>query len=449
MSLLSRFLLSDRLTRRSISEIAADRWLDLPSHVESAISEIRSQSRSLGAGDLRAAWAAYREETESPPARYETDDGVAIIHLSGHLMKTIPCAMWFFGVAATSTSEARRAIREAIDDPDVSSIALVIDSPGGTLSGLAALADDIRELREIKPINAYVPDLACSAAYWIAAQCSFISAGPTATIGSIGVYVRILDLAESFADDGIKVHVVSSGPRKGDFVQGAPVKDDALAREQELIDEVCDLFVDAIVQGRLLDEEKVRELATGDVWHAQQALELGLIDGIESDAQFFARVRSGEGEMLMTSTEPVADAGDQIPEEIFDRIAELEARNAELIAERRASDFLDRAAVFNRVPNASREELARLLDEADRVLSAESNAVLDNILHSVQETLAIETRIEESAGSVLAEEASPIDRLNLEAAKIKKLNPELTAEQAFLAACERNPDLYQEVGTDG
>ena len=47
---------------------------------------------------------------------------------------------------------------------------------------------------------------------------------------------------------------------------------------QELIDEVYENFVTVVSQGRSLDEARVKELATGEVFTARRALEMGLVD---------------------------------------------------------------------------------------------------------------------------------------------------------------------------
>ena len=64
-------------------------------------------------------------------------------------------------------------IKEANNDSSVDAIILDIDSPGGTVSGTAALGKVIRESK--KPVIAYVNELA-RAAYWLASQCDEIIA---------------------------------------------------------------------------------------------------------------------------------------------------------------------------------------------------------------------------------------------------------------------------------
>jgi protease-4 len=64
---------------------------------------------------------------------------------------------------------------------------------------------------------------------------------------------------------------------------GAPWRDETdeeRAKEQAIVDAFYDAFVERVATSRGLAADRVRELATGEVWLAEQARELGLIDQI-------------------------------------------------------------------------------------------------------------------------------------------------------------------------
>jgi ClpP class serine protease len=64
---------------------------------------------------------------------------------------------------------------------------------------------------------------------------------------------------------------------------GAPWRersDEEEAKERELIDAIYGAFVGRVAKARHLDEDTVRELATGEVWLGTQAITLGLVDEI-------------------------------------------------------------------------------------------------------------------------------------------------------------------------
>jgi ClpP class serine protease len=55
-----------------------------------------------------------------------------------------------------------------------------------------------------------------------------------------------------------------------------------LAIEQAIVNELHDLFVSVVAEGREMDEAEVLALADGRPYTGQQALDLGLVDGLGS-----------------------------------------------------------------------------------------------------------------------------------------------------------------------
>lgn len=215
---------------------------------------------------------------ESPAgARYQTAGNVAVIDLTGKLMKQ-QASMG----GGTSTVQARRDIRAAANDPNVSAIMLRIDSPGGTAAGTRELADEIAAACKRKPVQAYVEDMAASAAYWAASQADKITANPTALVGSIGTYGVVQDLSAMAAKEGVKVHVVRAGAHKGAGTPGTEVTAEQLADMQRIVDGLNEHFLAGVSAGRRMSLDQVRELADGRAHLADQAKQLGLIDAIGS-----------------------------------------------------------------------------------------------------------------------------------------------------------------------
>lgn len=218
----------------------------------------------------------------SEAAPYVVDDGIALIGIGGLILKEVPLCFELFGGPATSTEETRYALETALADPRVSEIVFEIDSPGGEVSGVQELADAIHAAGRTKPTHALIRDCAASAAYWLAAQCTTVTANPTAAIGSIGVYMVCDDVSAAYDKAGIKTHVISSGGVKGGGVEGAPVAPEVLDHFQARVDGLCSLFVSAVARGRGMSEDAARALATGECWFAADALRLGLIDRVRT-----------------------------------------------------------------------------------------------------------------------------------------------------------------------
>jgi protease-4 len=58
-----------------------------------------------------------------------------------------------------------------------------------------------------------------------------------------------------------------------------PTEEEKL-KEQELVDDLYDQFLDAVAEGRGMEKDKVREVATGEVYTGRRCTDLGLVDEI-------------------------------------------------------------------------------------------------------------------------------------------------------------------------
>lgn len=208
---------------------------------------------------------------------YQLADKVAIIPLMGPMTKG-----GSFKFSGASTLHTQRAVRQALRDEDVSSILLHIDSPGGHVAGVQALADEVYSARQFKPVLAHIDDLGASAALWVGSQASRITANPTAEIGSIGTVLTLTDSSERMQRLGIKVRVISTGAYKGVGVPGAPVSDEALAYLKGRVDALNQHFLGALQRGRNLSRSQLDLVSDGRVHLADTARTLGLIDHIQS-----------------------------------------------------------------------------------------------------------------------------------------------------------------------
>lgn len=209
--------------------------------------------------------------------------GVAVVPIRGSLMKQTSSLS-----GGTSTVRARRQVRLAARDQEVAAILLLVDSPGGTVSGTGDLADDVAAANKQKPVVAFVEDLGASAAYWIASQARQVFANRTALVGSIGTFAVIEDLSSRAAALGIKVHVIRAGAFKGAGTPGTEITPSQLAEWQRVVDQSNAFFLEAVARGRRLPLGRVQELADGRVHLAADAQRLGLIDGVKTLDQIVA-----------------------------------------------------------------------------------------------------------------------------------------------------------------
>ena len=207
---------------------------------------------------------------------YKSDTKTAEINISGAITKnTAACAR-----SAGTAEMAQFFEKSYLDDARFENAVLFIDSGGGMVDGTERLHKAILAANKIKPIYAYVADGVCaSAAYWIAAGAEKIIASKTTDlVGSIGVISTYYDYTDYFKAMGIKVHeiVATQSPNKGSLVD--EIKEGDYTRyRKKIIDPIAEVFIASIKAARPDVEEAV---FTADIYNAQTALDLGLIDAI-------------------------------------------------------------------------------------------------------------------------------------------------------------------------
>jgi signal peptide peptidase SppA len=215
-------------------------------------------------------------------------NGTAIINVKGIMEKI---AYWSDEV---STLRVRRELAEAANAKKVSSIMLSVDSPGGTVDGIAELSDAILNAGKSKPVIAQVEGSATSAAYWAVSQAGSIVANKLDKVGSIGVRMILMDTSKLYEADGVETVVLDTGEHKSTGAPGTPVTDNQRAELQRMVDVFFGAFKDDIMRGRRgsgLSRAALDKLADGRIFIGQEAVENKLIDGIKSSDQTLAELR--------------------------------------------------------------------------------------------------------------------------------------------------------------
>ena len=157
-------------------------------------------------------------------------------------------------------------------------LVLDIDSPGGTMAASDYLYRSVAKVAEDKPVVASIRGIGASGAYLIGCAAQRIVAIPGSLVGSIGV-ISIRPVLEGLLQRmGVTVGVSKGGELKdmGAFWRSATEEEQK--KLQTLVDDSYDEFVSMVAQARQMDVETVRGLATGELYRAPRAKELGLVD---------------------------------------------------------------------------------------------------------------------------------------------------------------------------
>ncbi len=228
--------------------------------------------------DIQEITAIIKSEIENMGDLFEIKDGIAHIPIVGELSEKPAMSASLFGNDQTTFGSIIDNINKAENDPFVEKVIFEIDSPGGTVHGTDQTAMAIRAMA--KPKETHIHNMAASASFWLAAQTDkIIALTPTAEIGSIGISAEIIDTSEADKKNGIVTHkIISTGAEKKSI---DITTQNGRSELKERLDEVHDIFVQRVAEGRGVSEKMVRDdFGKGGLVIASKALEVGMIDGI-------------------------------------------------------------------------------------------------------------------------------------------------------------------------
>lgn len=160
-------------------------------------------------------------------------------------------------------------------------VVLLINSPGGSPTQSALVADRIRGLADLKhvPVLAFCEDVAASGGYWLACAADEIVAHPTSLVGSIGVVSQGFGLHGLLERFGVERRLYTAGANKSRLDPFLPEREDDVVWLRSMQTELHGMFRDWVCSrrgDRLVTGQQ--DLFTGEVWSGRRALELGLVD---------------------------------------------------------------------------------------------------------------------------------------------------------------------------
>lgn len=170
---------------------------------------------------------------------------------------------------------------EAMCDPDVTTVVMVIDSPGGDVAGLFEAVARMQAVKasQNKRVLAYADEMIASAAYAIATVADEIFLPRSGQVGSVGVMGIHVDETGAAEKAGLKFTVFRSGPRKAEGNPIEPLTDVASEAIQERIDTLAEQFFELVAESRGMSVGDVAKLE-GAMFSGQQAVKKGLADGL-------------------------------------------------------------------------------------------------------------------------------------------------------------------------
>lgn len=230
-------------------------------------------------------------QANAPTEKYHSGDHVAsdkiaLIKIHGTIMPPF-------------TERILRVIEKVKDDDSVKGVLLSIDSPGGLVADSHQIYHRLWELNAKKPMAVQMKRLAASGGYYVAMGAGVegkIFAEETTWTGSIGVIIPRYDLTEVSKKIGIASDPLKTGALKDALSPFRELSPEERGVWTAILDDAFGRFQGVILKSRKsLDPEKLKELATGQIFTAEQAKKNGLIDeiGFEEDSLKWLQEKCG------------------------------------------------------------------------------------------------------------------------------------------------------------
>lgn len=199
---------------------------------------------------------------------------VGVIPISGVI--TVDGASSYLQGSGVSSSQIVDFIKQADENKEVKVILLEINSPGGSPVASDEIAAAVKKAQ--KPVVALIRETGASGGYWIASAADHIIAHRMSLTGSIGVVASYLEFSGLMDKYGVGYEQLMAGEVKD---MGTPFKkmsEQERVIMQKKLDVLHDYFIDEVAANRKLSREKVKKMATGEVYLGVEAKQLGLVD---------------------------------------------------------------------------------------------------------------------------------------------------------------------------
>lgn len=170
-------------------------------------------------------------------------------------------------------------VRKARENDKVKAIVIRVNSPGGSFQASDIMWREITLAAQVKPVIASMGDYAASGGYYMAMGCDTIVAQPHTITGSIGIFSVLFDASDLMTNKlGITTEQVKTGEFGEMITISRGLTDNEKAVWQRKTEEGYEVFTSKAAEGRNMDVEELKKVASGRVWTGTQAKERGLVD---------------------------------------------------------------------------------------------------------------------------------------------------------------------------
>jgi serine protease SohB len=191
--------------------------------------------------------------------------------------------------AVDNLREEISAVLPQISEGD--EVLVKLESPGGMVHSYGLASSQLKRITDAgAPLTVVVDKVAASGGYMMACVADTILAAPFAVLGSVGVIAQLPNFHRLLKKNDIDFELLTAGEYKRTLTMFGENTDKGREKFVEELEQTHDLFKEFVHSNRpALDIEKI---ATGEVWYGVKALEVGLIDELQtSDGYVQAKLK--------------------------------------------------------------------------------------------------------------------------------------------------------------
>lgn len=206
-----------------------------------------------------------------------------------------------------------------------------LESPGGMVHGYGLAAAQLVRLRDAGfYVTVTVDKVAASGGYMMACIANEIVAAPFAIVGSIGVVAQVPNFNRLLRENKVDFELYTAGQYKRTVTMFGENTQEGKAKFEEELQQTHALFKHFVEKYR--PKLNVEKVATGEHWYGQDALDLNLVDQLQtSDALILELLAKHDVYLVSTRRKPTlgeklglqaAQIADQLIPSMFDKITE-------------------------------------------------------------------------------------------------------------------------------
>ncbi len=180
-----------------------------------------------------------------------------------------------------SPNALEKQFKRAATDDSIKAVIFRVNSPGGSPIASEQIRHHIQEYKKTgKPMIVSMGNYAASGGYWISMDGDKIIAEPATLTGSIGVFAGKFSTEGFWKKLGISWGLIGIGDNSTFFTHLKPYSETEQSRLNEQLDHIYQYFVSSVAKARGMTESKTSLYAEGRVWTGEEALKIGLVDGM-------------------------------------------------------------------------------------------------------------------------------------------------------------------------